>query len=330
MTSSFEELSRERQGPYAKDEDDERFLERLNDDLHARELALYQDVEIERPFVFVIGVPRSGTTLTSQLLAYCLDAGYVNNAAARFWLAPVHGIRLARLIAGERGERSFRSDYARTDGLLDIHEFGYFWRHWLLKRTFDDVVHAGEREREIDWEGLRRTLANVQHELGRPFVAKNVLAAHHVAKVTEVLGPVVWVLVERDPLDACVSILDARTRYYADPRTWWSYVPPEYPRLKDLDESEQIAGQVHYLTKLYERRLAEVDPACVVRLSYETMCAEPAAALEAVRSSASGAYGHDLALREPPPESFPVSRHDDRGEDKERFGRLLAALEAGA
>jgi hypothetical protein len=60
--------------------------------------------------VFVLGVPRSGTTLTSQLLAYCLDAGYVNNAAARFWLAPVHGIRLARLIAGDRGERSFRSD----------------------------------------------------------------------------------------------------------------------------------------------------------------------------------------------------------------------------
>jgi hypothetical protein len=327
MTSSFEELSRERRGPYAKDEDDERFLERLNEDLQARELALYRDVGIEHPLVFVLGVPRSGTTLTSQLLAYCLDAGYVNNAAARFWLAPVHGIRLARLIAGERGERSFRSDYARTDGLLDIHEFGYFWRHWLLKRTFDDVVHAHEREGEIDWQGLRRTVANVQHELGKPFVAKNVLAAHHVARMTDALGPVVWVLVERDPLDACVSILDARRRYYPDPRTWWSYVPPEYPRLKDLDEWDQIAGQVHYLTKLYERQLAAVDAACVVRLSYDAMCADPGTALEAVRASAAGAYGHDIGLREPPPESFPVRRHDDRSGEKERFGRALEALE---
>ena len=102
----------------------------------------------------------------------------------------MHGIRLARLVVGERGETSFRSDYARTDGLLDIHEFGYFWRHWLHKQTFDDVVHARERESEIDWNGLRRTLANVQHELGKPFVAKNVLAAYHLERIGETLGPI--------------------------------------------------------------------------------------------------------------------------------------------
>ena len=211
MGSTFEELARARRGSYAKDEGDEQFLQALNEDLHARELALYRDVDVEHPFVFVLGLPRSGTTLTSQLLAYCLDAGYIDNVAARFWLAPVHGIRLARLIAGGgHGETSFLSDHARTPGLADIHEFGYFWRHWLRKHTFDDVVEARAREGEIDWTGLRRTLANVQHELGKPFVAKNVLASYHLAKVREVLGPVVWVYVERDPLDVCISILEAR------------------------------------------------------------------------------------------------------------------------
>ncbi len=330
MSSSFEDLYRERQGPYAKDEDDERFLQELNEDLQARELELYRDVGIDHPFVFVLGLPRSGTTLTSQLLAYCLDAGYVNNVAARFWLAPVHGIRLARLIVGEGGETSFRSDYARTDGLLDIHEFGYFWRHWLRKQTFDDVVHARERESEIDWNGLRRTLANVQHELGKPFVAKNVLAAYHLERVGEVLGPVVWVYVERDPLDACVSILDARRRYYADPRTWWSYVPPEYPLLKDLDEWEQVAGQVHYLARFYERELARVSTGAVVRIRYEELCADPVGVLEAVRARTADAYGYALAVRNEPPASFPVRRHDDRGEDKERFEALLGGLRAEA
>jgi hypothetical protein len=191
-------------------------------------------------------------------------------------------------------------------------------------------VRAHEREDEIDWPGLRRTLANVQHELGKPFVAKNVLAAHHVARTTEALGPVVWVLVERDPLDACVSILDARRRYYGDARTWWSYVPPEYPLLNDLDEWEQIAGQVHYLTRLYERQLATVHPGCVVRLSLEAVCTGPGEALEAVQASAAGAYGYELGLREPPPPSFPFHRYTDRDEEKERFGLLLQALHARA
>jgi ABC-type oligopeptide transport system ATPase subunit len=53
---------------------------------------------------FIVGLPRSGTTLLSQLLAYSLDAGYTTNFAARFWLAPVHGLRLGRrggVVAGE-------------------------------------------------------------------------------------------------------------------------------------------------------------------------------------------------------------------------------------
>jgi hypothetical protein len=326
MGSSFEDLYESRQGPYAKDEDDERFLKRLNEDLQPLELELYRDAGIDHPFVFVLGLPRSGTTLTSQLLAYCLDAGYVNNVAARFWLAPVHGIRLARLIAGEKGETSFRSDYARTDGLLDIHEFGYFWRHWLRKHTFDDVVHARERESEIDWDGLRRTLANVQLELGKPFVAKNVLAAYHLDRVGEALEQVVWVYVERDHLDACVSILDARRRYYADPRTWWSYVPPEYPLLEHLDEWGQIAGQVHYLARFYERELARTSTGAVVRIRYEELCADPSAVLDAVRATTADAYGYALGVRDEPPASFPVRRYDDRTGDRERFDALLGGL----
>jgi len=97
----FEELYERRRGAYAKEPSDEEFLRRLNEDLAEREQALYADVGVERPVVFVVGLPRSGTTLLSQLLAYCLDAGYVTNVAARFWLAPVHGIRLSRLLAGD-------------------------------------------------------------------------------------------------------------------------------------------------------------------------------------------------------------------------------------
>jgi LPS sulfotransferase NodH len=318
----FDELYARRHGAYAKDASDERFLEELNEYLATRELELYGDYGIEHPFVFVLGLPRSGTTLLSQLLAYCLDAGYVNNFAARFWLAPVHGLRLARLIAAGAEEPSFESDYARTKSLLDIHEWGYFWRHWLRKHTFDDVVHAREREDEIDWAGLRLTLANVQHELGKPLVAKNMLGAYHLPRLRRELGPVVYVLVERDPLDAAVSILDARRKYYDDPRAWWSYIPPEYPQLKDRDHWEQIAGQVHYLARFYERALGEVGEDAVVRVTYEHLARDPGAVLAAV-SERTG-----VGIRQPPPREFPFREHADRVEERERFAGLLQRLRA--
>ena len=316
----FDELYSERRGPYAKDPGAEDFLEELNEYLRPRELELYRDHDIEHAFVFVVGLPRSGTTLLTQVLAYCLDAGYVNNFAARFWLAPVHGLRLSRLIAGEAEPVSFESDYARTRSLLDIHEFGYFWRHWLRKHTFEDVVHAREREDEIDWPGLRLTLANVQHELGKPLVAKNMLGAYHMPRLREVLERVVWVYVERDLLDVCVSILDARRKYYDDPRTWWSYVPVEYPQLRDLDEWEQIAGQAHYLARYLERELESVGEDAVVRVTYAQLVREPADVLEEVAIRAGA------RIAQQPPESFPFRTRDGRDEDKQRFAALLDRL----
>lgn len=323
---TFDDLYGKRRGAYVKEAGDEGFLEGLNEHLAPRERELYGDYAIEHPLIFVVGAPRSGTTLLSQLLAYCLDVGYVDNFTARFWLAPVHGLRLSKLIVGGPQPGAFESEYARTSRPTDIHEFGYFWRHWLHKHTFDDVVAAAEREDEIDWAGLRLTLANMQHELGRPLVAKNMLGAYHMPRLRRELGKVVFVCIERDPLDACVSILDARRTYYSDPDTWWSYVPVEYPQLKDLDHWQQIAGQVHYLGAAYDRDLAAVGADAVVRVSYEELCSDPAGVLERVASTATSAYGGEIAVREQPPAAFPFRAYTDRDADKARFAELLAGF----
>lgn len=323
---TFDDLYARRQGAYVKAASDEGFLEGLNSYLEPRERELYGDHAIEQPLIFVVGAPRSGTTLLSQLLAYCLDVGYIDNFTARFWLAPVHGIRLSRLIAGGPQPGAFESEYARTSRPTDIHEFGYFWRRWLNKHTFEDVVHAAEHEDEIDWAGLRLTLANIQHEFGRAMVAKNMLGAYHMPRLRRELGEVLFVCIERDPLDACVSILDARRKYYSDPDAWWSYVPVEYPLLKDRDHWEQIAGQVHYLGAYYDRELAAVGADAAVRVSYEELCGDPAEVLRRVSSRAAETYGGEIALRSQPPATFPFRTYTDRDADRARFAELLAGF----
>lgn len=325
MSKSFDEVASTRREEYAKDAGDESFVRALNDHLAPRERELYVECEIEHPFVFVVGLPRSGTTLLSQLLAYSLDAGYVTNFAARFWLAPVHGLRLGRILFGTEKPDRFESDYARTHDPREIHEFGYFWRHWLEKETFRDVVRSRELEATIDWDGLRLTLANVQRELGRPYVGKNMLGAYHMAKLNDVLAKVLWVHIERDPLDVAISILDARRKHYDDLRSWWSYVPLEYHRLEGLDHWQQIAGQVHYLDQLYETELAPLGDGAV-RTSYEQLCRDPAGVLSDISSRSEALFGESIPIASPPPASFPLRRHEDRDDEKARFAELLAEL----
>ena len=56
-------------GSISQDPGAEDFLGGLNEYLRPRELQLYRDREIEHAFVFVVGLPRSGTTLLTQVLA---------------------------------------------------------------------------------------------------------------------------------------------------------------------------------------------------------------------------------------------------------------------
>ena len=326
MSADFGDRNRKRTDAYRKDSDTESFLARLNRALVPLERSLYREVEARRPFVFVFGLPRSGTTLVSQLLAHCLELGYVDNLAARFWLAPVCGLRLSRAVLDRRQYAGFRSDYGSTSDLRDIHEFGYFWMHWLQKRTFEDIRDAKEKETHLDWAGLRRVLLNMQDELGRGMVAKNIYGSYHMPKLSRLLGDVLWVRTRRNELDTAVSILDARRRYYDDPSTWWSYVPPAYDKVINTEPRRQVAGQIHYLRDYWDAETAHKDvQGRVLEVEYQALCRDPGGTLNRVRSALRERFGSEVAIERAPPAGFEPSTHD-RPEDKVKFRELLERL----
>jgi hypothetical protein len=327
MGQSLRNLNEERRAEYHKNSQDEDFLLELNRALQSRELALYGDYNIEHPFIFVFGLPRSGTTLITQLIAYSLDVGYINNLIARFWLAPVHGTRLSKNILGNLKGTSFQSDYARTSELADIHEFGYFWRFWLQKETFADIIHVKEREKSIDWSGLKKALSNVQHEFQKPMVFKNIFGSYHLQKLSDELGKVLYVYIERDPLDVAISILNARKKYYSDLNRWWSYTPVEYDRIKDLDYWEQIAGQIYFLSRYYERVIGESPGIHVIHVAYRELCAHPGKLLGLIQRRCEDILQYNLDIINEPPEEFPCNVYRNHDEEKDKFKRLLQKFE---
>ncbi len=325
MGKKLRDLYSRRQGEYVKRPEDENFLEELNQTLKEKEWEWYQDFPIEHPFLFVYGLPRSGTTLLSQLIAHSLDVGFINNLMARFYLAPLHGIRFSRALFGDQKSTRFSSDYARTTELTDIHEFGYFWRYWLKKETFTGVTRAQEIEKEIDWQGLRLTLANIQHEFGKPMVFKNIFGSYHQERLNELLEKVLYIYIKRDILDSAISILEARKKYYSDLNTWWSYMPVEYEKIKDLNYWEQIAGQVFYLRRYYNRKSRELPNVIVVE--YRHLAENPSSVLEMINEKLKALFGTSIPTAGSPPDSFPFRTYAERHQEREKFKSLLAQFE---
>ena len=113
----------------------EAFFNELNQTLSSLQIPFNSKVEVDAlPVIYIIGAPRSGTTLVYQLICKCFSVGYINNLAARFWLRPSIGVHLTKSLFNEdlgRKHITFQSELGRTNGAANPHEFGYFWSHWF-------------------------------------------------------------------------------------------------------------------------------------------------------------------------------------------------------
>jgi LPS sulfotransferase NodH len=252
------------------------------------------------PIVYIVGVPRSGTTLLHQLAAGHLDVGYVDNVAARFWLRPSVGLAVSRAVqqADDIRRLALVSTHGGTEGSAGPHEFGYFWRHWLpLDRSASHHLDA-TLQAEVDVDGLGNTLrGELLAYAQRPFVFKNVICGFHASLLTRAHAPSLFVHVTRDPKVCVRSILTARKERYGTYETWWSLKPSTYP-FADLSPAEQVVRQVLDCKHEFKEELSAAGVHSV-EVRYDDLCAAPADQLERIRLAIEG-LGFSLApVRQP-------------------------------
>ena len=264
---------------FAKDAAQEDFLEGLNRVLAPRAEAEYRDLPEEHPTLHVIGAPRSGTTLLYQLVAGELRLGYVNNLIAAFWLAPCYGIRLARALnLHELSGSSFDSSFGRTSGVLEPHEFGYFWNHHL---GYPDLAERPPgHEETIDWPHLRRVLINMAHAYERPMAFKPMLLIWHLRAMALHMPRSCFVWIRRRPRDTALSLLKMRHALLGSYDGWASLRPRGVP--SGEPPWRQVAAQVVLIEREIGRAVAAMDQERVLEVSYERLCAEPGATLDDV------------------------------------------------
>ena len=305
---------------FRKDPADERFLADLNARLLPHEEADYAELDERWPTIHVIGPPRSGTTLATQLIAAHLDVGCINNLVAAFWAAPVHGIRLAKKLLPIPAPSSYTSRYGRTDHISEPHEFGYFWASMLGYEQMSEP--SAEQIEAVDWARVRRTLTNMNAAYARPTLFKSFMASFYLPGLLEVLPRTCLVRLRRDPLDNALSVLEMRRSYASDPSVWVSLRPREYAWLRAQSLPRQAAGQVVFTHAAIERGLASRCHPYVLDVDYEQMCADPDAFLAQLRAMLSRA-GAQVELLRPAPPPFEFRRRSREGED---VGEVEAAL----
>lgn len=227
-----------------------------------------------RPVLFIVGAPRSGTTLLYQLLTRHLNVGYPTAGIARSWMTPVLATR--RAVRGGRvgGTAELASSLGHVEGEAAPHEFGWFWHYWM---GLEDSDHLDASQlAAVDGEGLAGELLGMAGAFGAPVVVKSVNATnYHLPWLREQLPTARFVWMRRDPRFTAQSILAARAQRYGDERVWWSVRPRDVAAWSERDPLEQVAHQVTDIEGALERSMGGLPEGLGTTVTYAGLAADP-------------------------------------------------------
>ncbi|MGB5808943.1 MAG: sulfotransferase [Polyangiales bacterium] len=232
------------------------------------------------PIVFIVGPPRSGTTLLYQLVADHLDVGFINNRMARYFAAPVVGAALHGRTGGGHS-LALSSDHGRTPGDEAPHEFSWFWHYYGDFGQHDDL--SREEWARVDWIPVKRSLEALAGYFARPLVLKNINAvAYQIAELKRLLPSAKFISIRRDPRYIIQSILRVRADEYGDRGTWWSVRPRDVDQWQGRSPVAQVAHQVSDVSHAVREGLATLPESDRLEVDYEALVREPARVLDDV------------------------------------------------
>ena len=236
------------------------------------------------PVVVVLGNPRSGTTILTQILAGTGYFAYPTNFLSRLAYAPWIGAMIQQMLFNPvydfRGELSdiqsasgFTSTLGKTIGTLAISEFFHFWRKFFP--THDPGYIPEELLEKVDVDRMRSELASIESVFNKPFMSKGKMMQHNITFFAEKVPELFFIHIKRDPMYVMQSVMMSRRKYYGTDKIWWSVKPKEFEFLAQMPPTYQVAGQVLYTLQDIDHGLESVNESRKMIFSYESLCENP-------------------------------------------------------
>jgi hypothetical protein len=284
----------------------------------------------DAPGIFIVGAPRTGSTLFYQATASYLKLPYFSNLANNLFphcpvlIAPAHR-QLQGTFAIE-----FTSAYGKTEGAFQPSEASAVMRHWFggehpsqLKST---TILPGKEDH------CRRTLAALHLYFGAPVVTKNAWNCFRIASIARLLPRAYFLWIRRDLVQSALSDLAARYVVQGDPTVWNSATPANVDELRKLPYWAQVVENQYEFHKAILSGLKEHAPGRHADVWHEDFLRDPAGVLQFLARKMSATVpaigpeplllGKAVRSRRPYPESDELSLRRFVDEHRERFQAL--------
>ncbi|MBO6668053.1 sulfotransferase [Parvibaculum sp.] len=251
--------------------------------------------------VFIVGAPRSGTTLVFQLLVTTFDFGYLTNLHCRAFGCPA----LVSYIRNQRQRESdFTSRYGRTLGWHGPSECGEWWYRFFSR----DPVYATNKDVSArSGAAFQRSLTLLAAAEGRPLIFKNLFASLRLEPIVREFPEAVFIHVRRGIRQNAQSILEGRKSSLGTYGAWWSVPPPGFEDLLQLSPVRQVIAQIEMIDRQIVEDAERLGISSrLISVKYEDVCAAPRDIVSKLEARFA-ALGVDPARIGNPPSRFEIS-----------------------
>ena len=274
------------------------------------------------PFVAVCGPPRSGTTLTFQLVTQIVDGMLINNLHYLFYRSPLTGYWLSKWLTRPYIS-NYRSDFGFIAGLNGPAQAYQFWRYWCDQQLI-------ETEPKPDDARLRRfvKVMNAIYRIdGRPFLAGFLAHAFYVDQLASRFDKCLIIRVKRDTLASARSMLMGMKKNDSSFVEIPSAIPKECQSEPGQSPYERVARQAFFINRRLDQLQVQHSD-IVFETDYYESCRSPRSfAQRLVNCLSERGFSFSCRTDVKIPESFRARRVSrDQDEDTRRIAVALDAL----
>lgn len=261
------------------------------------------DKKKNKEFVIILlALPRSGSTLTYQVLCHGLRLRYLSNLGNLFYQLPLLGGLLSSWKCRNHLS-NFSSQHGFVSGLCGPAEGLRYWDYWLNNGI--DERHAtkiNQKKLCFRKKYLKKVFAFLGH-INHPLATGYLGHTLNWKELREIFPNALFIRLHRDPVSNALSLLKARK--IKD--NWFSVFPIECQQHTHETPHEQVAAQVYWLNK----RLSDLEKDHqTLHISYELLCNSPTKELNKIQSFCSE-HEYDVSFQNTLPDSFPMRKSND-------------------
>lgn len=250
----------------------------------------------EANLIFLLAVPRSGSTLTYQALVHALGPHYLSNLGNLLYGLPFFGLKISRRICSGHNS-SFRSTHGFVEGLCGPAEGLRYWSHWTGVGLTDRDTPPRDGGKLAQRVNYFRDVVRASATPRAPMIAGYLGHALVANWLREWFPSAIFIRLYRDPLSNALSLLRSRSD---SQNTWFSVKPKECEGIEERTVHAQVAAQVYWLNRRLDA-LAHDDQ--TINVGYEELANAPNATMQRIIDEGN-AYGLALEMQKTLPSSF--------------------------